>query len=244
MNVYKQAFGDVSGGIVLDLATGGGGFVRTLMDNLKSFEVIIGIDIFPCTKSKNSVFYAHNVTFIQMDAQNLGFKDQYFDTVSISSSLHHLEEVSSCLGEMKRVLKPGGTYIIRETHQGVCTTPQRNDMDLHHWVAEIDTALGYTHKKTFSRREIVALVEPLDLCDMACFDIPNTDLDPMDTDAIQVNEEIIDRYLQIARKLADPGDLISRGETLRGNHHTFGVQWEPELIIRGFSPSCRSCFPE
>jgi SAM-dependent methyltransferase len=244
MSVYKQAFGDVSGGVVLDLATGEGDFVQTLMDNLKSYEVFIGIDILQYTKSKDSVFYAHNVTFIQMDTRNLGFENQSFDSVSISSALHHLEEVSSCLGEMKRVLKPGGAFIIRETHQDVLTAPQRNDMDLHHWVAEIDTSWGYTHKKTFYRQEILALVEPLGLCDIACFDMPNTDLDPMDTDAIQINEDIIDRYLTYAQKLTGSRDLINRGETLRDNHHAFGVQWEPELIIRGYSPIRRSSFPE
>lgn len=244
MSQYKQAFGDISGGVLLDVATGEGGFIHTLIENLRSYKVIIGIDIQPYTKSPGSIFSSENVGFIQMDTRNLGFEDQSFDTVCISSSLHHLEDTSSCLKEMKRVLKVGGTFIIRETLREALTEPQRNDMDLHHWVAEIDTALGYTHKKTFTRQEILDLVEPLGLCNVAYFDITNTDLNPMDSGAIQVNEEILDRYLRYAMKLTTYRVFKKRGEMLLKRHYNLGVQWEPELIIRGYSPPYKTCFSE
>jgi len=43
---------------------------------------------------------------------------------------------------MKRGLGSGGYLIIRETHQDVQTEPQRTDMYIHHWVAEVDSALN------------------------------------------------------------------------------------------------------
>jgi SAM-dependent methyltransferase len=233
MSALRQALGGISGGRVLDVATGEGGFIQTLIQNLKSYVEIIGIDTIEYTKTAESVFCAEHVHFCQMDAERLSFEDDSFDTVCISSALHHLKNIPRCVAEMKRVLKPGGTLIIRETHQDVQTEPQSMDMYIHHWVAEIDSALGYTHNRTFTRQELVDFVKGLGLSNVVFYDISNTDLDPMDEAAIKVNEEIIDRYIQHAAGLPDYKTLRQRGEELRQWHHEVGVQWEPELIVVG-----------
>lgn len=233
MNVLTQALGGISGGKVLDVATGEGDFIKTLMGNLKSYAEIIGIDAIGYTKVAESIFDAEDVQFVQMDAERLGFGNESFDTVSISSSLHHLENIPQCVGEMKRVLKSGGHIIIRETHRDIQAEPQLTDMYVHHWVAEIDSALGYTHNRTFTRQELIDLAEGLGLCDVVFYDIPNTDLDSMDKAAIKENQEIIDRYIQYAAGLPGYKMLRQRGEELRQRHHEVGVQWEPELIIVG-----------
>jgi hypothetical protein len=106
-------------------------------------------------------------------------------------------------------------------------------MYVHHWVAEIDSALGYTHNRTFTRQELVDLVEGLGLHNVVFYDISNTDLDPLDEAAIMENEEIIDRYIQYAAGLPGYETLRRQGEELRQRHHEVGVQWEPELIIIG-----------
>lgn len=233
MNIFTQVLGGVSGGRVLDVATGEGGFITTLVRYLKSYTEFIGIDTMEYTKAAGSIFHAENVRFIQMDAARLGFEDESFDTVSISSSLHHLANIPRCIGEMKRALKPGGHLIIRETHQDVQTEPQLTDMYLHHWVAEVDSALGYTHNRTFTRRDLVDLVEGLGLCDSVFYDVSNTDLNPMDEAAIKESEEIIDRYIWHAEALVGYRALRQRGEELRRRLHEVGIQWEPELIAVG-----------
>ena len=233
MNILKQALGGITGGKVLDVASGEGDFIKTLVGNLKSYVEVIGIDIIGYTKATESIFYAENVRFMQMDAERLGFGDESFDTVSISSSLHHLGNIPQCVGEMKQVLKSGGHLIIRETHRDIQAEPQLTDMYIHHWVAEIDSALGYIHNRTSTRQELVDFVEGLDLCNVVFNDISNTDLDPMDEAAIKENEESIDRYIQYAAGLPGYKTLRQRGEELRQRHHEVGVQWEPELIIVG-----------
>jgi 2-polyprenyl-3-methyl-5-hydroxy-6-metoxy-1,4-benzoquinol methylase len=192
VETLRQAFGAISGGRVLDVATGEGHFVRTLAENLRSYVDIIGIDIIRHAKAAGSTFRAQNTHFAQMDAAQLGFQDESFDTVSISSSLHHLENVPRCVMEMKRVLRPEGHLIIRETHRDVRAGPQRTDMYLHRWVAEIDSALGDTHDRTFTRRELVDLVENFGLVYVGIYDISNTDSNPKDETAIQESEAIID----------------------------------------------------
>jgi SAM-dependent methyltransferase len=233
MNILKQAFGGISGGRVLDLATGEGPFIVTLMENLKSYIEIIGIDTFEYTKAAGSIFDAEHVHFGQMDAAWLGFEDESFDTVSISSSLHHLENIPQCVAEMKRVLKPGGHLIVRETHQDTQTEAQLTDMCIHHWVAEVDSALGFTHNKTFTRQELTDFAQGLGLCNVALYDVSNTDLDPMNEKAIRENEEAIERYIRHAEGLSGYKALKQRGEALRRRLHEVGIQWEPELIVVG-----------
>jgi SAM-dependent methyltransferase len=233
MSSLRQALGSISGSRVLDVATGDGSFIQTLVENLESYTEIIGIDAIEYTKAAGSVFCVENVHFCQMDAARLGFEDECFDTVSISSALHHLESIPPCVAEMKRVLKPGGYLIIRETHQDVQTESQLSDMYIHHWVAEIDSALGFTHNRTFSRQELVGFVKGLSLCNVVFYDISNTDLDPVDETAIQESEAAIDRYIRYAKGLSDYETLKERGEELRRWLHKVGIQWEPELIAVG-----------
>jgi SAM-dependent methyltransferase len=206
-----------------------------LARNLKSYTGVIGIDIIRYTKVAESIFSAESVWFIQMDTEWLGFEEASFDTVSISNGLHHLEDIPRCVGEIKRVLKPGGNIIIREVHRDIQAEPQLTDMNIHHWVAEIDTAGGYPHNKTFSRQELVDIVEDLDLCNVVFYDILNTDLDPMNEAAIKENERIIDRYIQYANDAQLPGHKAyqQRGEELQKQLRRVGIQWEPELIIVG-----------
>ena len=233
MNILKQALGGISGGRVLDVASGEGDFIKTLVENLRSYEEIIGIDIIEHTTAPESIFNAEDVRFLQMDAERLDFGDESFDTVSTSNSLHHLKDIPRCVEEMKRVLKPGGHLIIRETHRDIQIEPQLTDMYIHHWVAEIDTALGQIHNRTFTRQELVDLAEGLGLAEVAFYDIPNTDLDPMNKAAIKESEEVIERYMRHAERLSGQGALAKRGQELRRRLHSVGIQWEPELIIVG-----------
>jgi ubiquinone/menaquinone biosynthesis C-methylase UbiE len=115
MDAFKQALGSIPGGWVLDVATGEGEFAATLAGNLGSYAQIVGIDVLEYGQHEESIFCAEDVHFLQMDAGRLGFEDASLDTVSISSSLHHLQDVPRCLGEMVRVLKPGARWINPQT---------------------------------------------------------------------------------------------------------------------------------
>ena len=230
-DILEQALGQLSGGWVLDIATGAGTFVATLARYLKSYTGIIGIDTLAYTQAAEDTFGTAKFHFARMDATKLAFEDQCVDTVSISSALHHLDSISQCLAEMERVLRPGGHWIIRETHRDVQTEAQRTDMAFHHWVAEIDTALGYTHNKTFSRQALVDLVRGLGLCRVTFYDIPNMDMDPMDETAIRETETAIASYIGHAKGLPGCETFKRRGEALLRQLHEVGIQWEPELVV-------------
>jgi SAM-dependent methyltransferase len=233
VSTLRQALDGISGGRVLDVATGEGEFIRALMEHLESYVEIVGIDVYAYAKAAESVFCSERVCFCQMDATRMGFANCSFDTVSLSSALHHMQNLPRCVAEVKRVLKPGGTLIVRETHQDVRTEPQGMDMYIHHWAAEIDSKHGYTHNKTFTRQGIIDFVNGLGLRHVRFYDIPNTHLDPRDEAAIQDSEAAIDDYIRYAQDLADYCTLKTRGEALRRRLHQVGIQWEPELIAIG-----------
>ena len=91
MNTLQQAFSNISGGRVLDVATGNGNFGGALMENLRDYSEIIGIDTNThALDAGRENFKQDNIRFQSMDAAHLNFPDARFDTVCIAYSLRHL----------------------------------------------------------------------------------------------------------------------------------------------------------
>jgi ubiquinone/menaquinone biosynthesis C-methylase UbiE len=237
LNTFEELFSNLDGGNVLDVATGEGGYIKILQRYLKRFTSILGIDF--NGKVLNVARRAHEnseIHFVQMDAKQLSFETGYFDTVNISASLHHLENVTRVLAEMKRVLKSGGKFILTEMHRDGTTTAQFNAVRIHHWAAAVDSSLGYLHDRTFARDEMLDFIDELNLSNMIIRDFPNTDSDPMDEKAIKSIEVYLDRYVQRAQKAAGSEILLQQSEELRRSLHEKGLQREPVLIVVAEKP--------
>ena len=149
----------VSGGMVLDVATGDGDFISLLKKTLRDYDSFIGIDVSgkEIEAAKKNVGEA--AEFLEMNAEKLEFEGGCFDTVCMANSLHHLDDVGLVLGEMKRVLKPGGTFILQEMFSdGAQTEAQRSDILSHNLDADIDSFLGVPERWTFARDEIMDFV--------------------------------------------------------------------------------------
>ena len=72
LDLFKQVLGNISGGRVLDVATGEGGFIELLARQLKNYSAIIGIDIdervlATASSSRNQ----ENIRFIQWTGSSL-----------------------------------------------------------------------------------------------------------------------------------------------------------------------------
>jgi demethylmenaquinone methyltransferase/2-methoxy-6-polyprenyl-1,4-benzoquinol methylase len=55
-----------------------------------------------------------NLTFIVSDAKRLPFPDDSFDAVTVAFGMRNIPDTSLALIEIKRVLKPGGTFVCLE----------------------------------------------------------------------------------------------------------------------------------
>jgi SAM-dependent methyltransferase len=175
--IIANRLGEISGGRILDVATARGGFIDTLMKTLRDYDSFVGIDYCASAASKEEMesakkrFEGKPVRFFEMNAENLEFESESFDTVCISHSLHHLARIDRVLSEMKRVLRVGGNFILQEVYcDGDQTDAQKADELEHEWEARIDTLLGITHNKTFTRQRIMDIVNCLELRKREVFD--------------------------------------------------------------------------
>ena len=88
------------------------------------------------------------------DVRDLPFRDASFDAVYSMGTIEHFDETERAVGEMARVLKPGGRAII-----GV---PNRHDPFLRPLLAAALQAVGlygYGYEKSYSRRALREMLE-------------------------------------------------------------------------------------
>ena len=234
MTSFETLLSSISAGRLLDVATGRGSFIHTLIESLKDYDEIIGID----SNADHDSFFAEafagkSITYQQMDAYSLEFADASFDTVSISNSLHHLNDPAPVLAEMQRVLKPGGTFIISEMMRDNLTEAQMTHALLHHWWAEIDTAEGIVHNETFTRQKLMGFAKSTVISKWDFHDVSYLDDDPKDEETIKQLDGVIDRYIQKTENLPDQEMLIKRGQALRTRVHEVGFHGATALVAVG-----------
>jgi ubiquinone/menaquinone biosynthesis C-methylase UbiE len=97
---------------VLDLASGAGDPALTLAEVVGPSGHVMATDLVPdrlavaeeCARERGLA----NITFQQADAEALPFPDQAFDAVTCRLGVMLFPNVGQALGEIRRVLKPGG----------------------------------------------------------------------------------------------------------------------------------------
>ena len=103
---------------ILDIATGTGDLALSLA-KLNS-NIIVGLDISKEMLSigKQKVLSKnlnHRIKMQSGDSEDLSFKDESFDIVTISFGIRNFENIEKGLNEIRRVLKSKGALIILET---------------------------------------------------------------------------------------------------------------------------------
>jgi ubiquinone/menaquinone biosynthesis C-methylase UbiE len=234
MRSAEEALGNISAVQILDVATGSGGFITFLLDNIKSFDDITAIDNKEQPlQAARKAFAQGNIHFLLMDAVQIKFPDNHFDMVCISNSLHHMENLPGVLSEMKRVCKPGGYYIISEMYRDNQTETQQTHVALHHWWAAVDRADGIFHHETYTRQDVMNIIEKIGLQSSNYYDLEDLDSNPKDPELIDDLDGIIDRYLQRAENLNFQDELVQSGEQLRHRVHEIGFHGATTLLVIG-----------
>ncbi len=228
----RAVLGEIPGGRVLDVATGAGGFVEFLLDGLREYHEIVGIDVKPERgRAFVGAFGARpDVRFVEMDAHLLDFPDASFDTVSISNSLHHVVDPAPVLAEMLRVLRPGGHLVVNEMYRDGQTEEQLTYVYLHHWWAAVGTLRGDVHRETYRREDLLAILGGLGLADLRIVELADPDTDAHDPELVAELEAAIDEYVGYA--VGHP-ELQRRGEELRVRLRTVGVRDATQVVAIG-----------
>ena len=103
---------------ILDIATGTGD-LAIMLASLNPYKSI-GLDISEgmLNVGKEKIANAHLTSLIDLlvaDSENMPFKDNAFDAITVSFGVRNFENLDKGLQEIKRVLKPGGTFVVLET---------------------------------------------------------------------------------------------------------------------------------
>jgi ubiquinone/menaquinone biosynthesis C-methylase UbiE len=230
MRTPQDILGQLHAGRVLDVATGSGGFIHFLLDRLKSYGEIIGIDASASAAAAFEAAFADkpNIGFRSMDACQLEFEPASFDLVCVSNSLHHFDDPRAVLRQMVRVLRPGGRLLVCEMYRDGQTEPQMTHVHLHHWWGAVDSVNGLTHHETYLRQELIELVSGLGLKDEAQEDLSDSSGDPMSPSIREELDPVFQRYMQ--RADGHP-DLQRRGEALRRRVAEIGFQDATAVLI-------------
>ena len=114
-------------GRVLDIGTGPGHIPMLLVERLSDVSVV-GIDMSAhmllfAERRRAASPHAARVEFKIADAKNLPFTRESFDVVCSNTILHHISDPRQFISEAWRVLRPGGTFLIRDLFRP--PTPER-----------------------------------------------------------------------------------------------------------------------
>jgi len=105
-------------GRVLDIGTGPGHIPLMLVERSPELSVV-GIDLSAhmlrrAEANRARSPHASRLEFRRADAKRLPFEDASFDAVASNTILHHVADPRRYLTEAWRVLRPGGTFLIRD----------------------------------------------------------------------------------------------------------------------------------
>ena len=244
-----QQLGKISTGKVLDVATGDGEFIDLLLNTLKGYGSITGVDISKKeVKKTRKRFKDKPVKILQMNAEALEFGDATFDMVCLSFSMHHITRLKQVLTEMKRVLKPGGYFILQEMYRGRnFTLGQKTSVIYHHWSMKIEGLKKIPAYNTFTRGRIIQIAESLKLKKLQVYD-STLSLnclfcderflcdDPKNEKVMNQAFKSIDKTLKGLSKHPDRTmveSLKEEGELIKNQIQKYGYDQTPLLFIIG-----------
>lgn len=129
-----QLVADTNPDSVLDIATGTGDLIINLAKNTKASK-LIGLDISEGMLSVGRKKITANglekrIEMVQADSENMPFEDNSFDAITVAFGVRNFEHLEKGLGEILRILKPGGVFIILETSVPT-KTPYKQGYKLH-----------------------------------------------------------------------------------------------------------------
>ena len=220
------------GGLVLDVATGTGSFIGFLRYYAGNEATIVAAEPSPdAVRSVAESFREQSVLPVRADGEYLCFPREMFDAVAVSNSVHHFARPDRVLGDMIRVLKPGGLFVLREMFRdGDQTESQKTHILLHHWRADVDALHGVFHHHTLTRRELEAVPGKLGLTGVLSAVQTDMEADPKSPDRIESVEKTIQST--IARAEGHP-ELQARGGRIRERLQIHGFSGASSVLLAG-----------
>jgi 2-polyprenyl-3-methyl-5-hydroxy-6-metoxy-1,4-benzoquinol methylase len=163
------------GGVVLDIACGGGAFTKRLTESLQSYGSVTGLDIkAEARETFLQTVQGQDICFVAGSIHDyVRSTGNSFDTISVSNALHHLQNVGDVLKDVANLMRDSGIVIVNEMHSDDLTPAQQTQHDQHRFLADLQRASGEYHRETFSRAEILGFVTNAGLRVQHTYENPN-----------------------------------------------------------------------
>lgn len=217
----------------LDVGCGSGQFTRTLARELGGFRAILGVD-----PDKDSLDEARRLTehrairYRLLSGQEMPFYDGRFELAALANALHHVEDPSAVLGEIRRVTASRGWIIVQEPVSDGLSPAEETGKSVHHFKADIDRANGRSHRPTYRRDEVRGILAAARLeieheCELR-------DRNP----AVPGSEEVMEalaflgEYVEFVRGFPDAADFEAEAARIARALQRDGIASPPRLLIR------------
>lgn len=233
-DVFKK-LSHYDAGKVLDAATGRGNFINIIKQNFKSYEQIIGVDSSDmAVKQAQKAFPENDIELYKMNLETLSFADNYFDTICISNSLHHIENKDEVFAELLRVLKKNGLLIVVEMYKDGNQTPaQQTHIAMHHWFARIDTLNRIYHWETFKREDLLKLINNLPLKNISVEDFYIPVDNPTDPKTIEPMIKNVQDWIKKCETIPEAENICCEGQKIIEKIKIDGCVSASRLLITG-----------
>jgi ubiquinone/menaquinone biosynthesis C-methylase UbiE len=233
MNQLIDFFKDKNTQKILDVASGTGQFIKTLSPVFPNAE-FWGAEPDPMSMEKaKSLWQGKPVTFLQMKADSLLFSDGEFDVVTISNALHHLPNLEECFAEMKRVLKPGGYFIISELRSDNLNPAQENQKFYHHTKSFTDRKADVYHHETWTKAEILEMIKRFGIKAELVFDYFDGKNFITETETVDFWVEKFKSFVESLKGLPEYDDFLPKIEEFRERIKNHGMVHASNVVVVG-----------
>ena len=159
MLILKNRLSQIDAGSLLDVAVGRGDFLKFALKAFRSWKSAAGIDNDSGQLQQASDEFIDNpVILVSGSALTMPFIENYFDTVTMSNALHHIDNLQQLFSETIRVCRPKGMVIINEMLNENHGAVDETYMLYHRLVSDIDNHMGHYHRDTYTLKEMLSLI--------------------------------------------------------------------------------------
>lgn len=144
--------------VILDIGCGGGININRMAEKAKKvYGVDYSIESVKLSREVNEKLIREGKVEIQEgNVKNLTFEDDTFDIVTAFETVYFWPDIEKCFGEVKRVLKPGGTFLIGMESNG------SDNLIMKFWKHFIDMEL-------YTDEEITTFLENINFSEITAY---------------------------------------------------------------------------
>lgn len=144
--------------VILDIGCGGGININRMAEKAKKvYGVDYSIESVKLSREVNEkLIHEGKVEIQEGNVKNLAFEDATFDIVTAFETVYFWPDIEKCFGEVKRVLKPGGTFLIGMESNG------SDNLIMKFWKHFIDMEL-------YTDEEIATFLENINFSEITAY---------------------------------------------------------------------------